>query len=382
MPVACVACEETNTPAAREETDTPVARETESVGAVALLLKYFGHNVLLDELRNGGTLEPACAADVSAGEAGGGGAHDGALRALPQNGHDLDVLYSEHNVPTTVYATLPQDVATALLPVKKQDVATAPLLVEDATLVQPRDVQPRDVALRTGAHDDVALRAGAASLAEDTTPLAEDATLLEARVGAVLVTCDGFGPTEEDFVRLPVVVRDVLLDTVLAATVTALGSFVPTDTVLAETVAALGSSVPTDTVPAATVTALGSFVLTSTVSLATVATAGDTHTAGSTAGDDVIHVHAAASTAGYGVFDGSSLVVSPHTLGGEARLHAAAAIASVCMGALSLHSQHAASGATRLQHDGSGVTLLIATDGVASVRATSGATLQIGRAHV
>ena len=95
MPVACVACEGTNTPAAREETDTPVARETESVGAVALLLKYFGHNVLLDELRNGGTLEPACAADVSAGEAGGGGAHDGALRALPQNGHDLDVLYSE-----------------------------------------------------------------------------------------------------------------------------------------------------------------------------------------------------------------------------------------------------------------------------------------------
>jgi hypothetical protein len=47
---------------------------------------------------------------------------------------------------------------------------------------------------------------------------------------------------------------------------------------------------------------------------------------------------------------GSSLVVSTYTLGGGVRLHTAAAIASVCMGLLSLHSQHTAPGVASVRH--------------------------------
>jgi hypothetical protein len=58
-------------------------------GSKVQLHKWFGHNVLLDMLRNGSALEAARAAAVSTGEAEDGGAHHGgALRVHLQDGHE------------------------------------------------------------------------------------------------------------------------------------------------------------------------------------------------------------------------------------------------------------------------------------------------------
>jgi hypothetical protein len=159
---------------------TPKEDDEDDKSVTVPLIRWLGHNVLLGKLRNGGALQPACAADVSAGEAGGGGAHDGALRALLQDGHDLNVLqmdvlyselkvpamvhatllmpigdalemnvmYSEHNVPTTVYATLPQDTATVLPPVKTTALlpVTTALLPVSATVLLPLTGPPAKTA--------------------------------------------------------------------------------------------------------------------------------------------------------------------------------------------------------------------------------------------